>query len=142
MLCYMGTHVAPASSDRRRTPRVRLEMLFTQYIRDQPFRSLAMNVSESGLSARRLVEPVTHRAEVVGLEFELPGTNEVIWAKAAFQFEQADRDFHHAGIRFLAMASRHERLVRDFVREKDLRSFALWRYWRSGPGNATKDAPR
>jgi len=121
----MGSH---RLDNRRRDERVPLDMFFTQYIRERPFRVLAVNVSENGIAARRLVEPLTTHARVVGIEFELPGTSEVIWAKAETQFEAIDRDFHHLGIRFLAMAGRHERLLRDYVRERQLRASAWWRH--------------
>ena len=103
-------------------------MFFTQYIQEHPYRSLAVNVSEHGLAAQRLVEPSARHARVVAIEFELPGTGEVIWAKAETQFEAIGRDFHRAGIRFLAMARRHERLVREFVWDRRLGALARWRY--------------
>src|SRR4051812_7349554 len=124
-MSYMALH--GSNDDRRLAGRVSVDMFFNQYIREQPFRTLAVNVSEHGLAAHRLVERVTQHARVVGVEFELPGTGEVIWAKAETQFEAIDRDFHRAGIRFLAMAKRHERLVREFVWDRPLRPRARWR---------------
>lgn len=125
MMSYMGLH--GSSDDRRTAGRVSVDMFFNQYIHDQPVRTLAVNVSEHGLAAQRLVERVTPHARVVGIEFELPGTGEIIWAKAETQFEAIDRDFHRAGIRFVAMARRHERLVREFVWDRRLRARARWR---------------
>jgi hypothetical protein len=123
----MGLH--ETADDRRLNRRVTVDMFFNQYIADHPFRSLAVNVSEHGLAAQRLIERrVTRNARVVGVEFELPGTGEVIWAKAETQFEAIDRDFHRAGIRFLAMARRHERLIREFVWDRRLRALARWRH--------------
>jgi hypothetical protein len=120
--------VHDVGDDRRLARRVALDMFFNQYIHDRPVRSLAVNVSEHGLAAQRLVERVTQHARIVGIEFELPGTGEVIWAKAETQFESIDRDFHRAGIRFLAMARRHERLVREFVWDRRLGALARWRH--------------
>jgi c-di-GMP-binding flagellar brake protein YcgR len=103
-------------------------MFFNQYIHDHPVRTLAVNVSEHGMAAHRLVERMTRHARIVSVEFELPGTGEVIWAKGETLFERIDRDFHRAGIRFLAMARRHERLVREFVWDRRLRAMARWRH--------------
>jgi hypothetical protein len=123
----MGLH--DSEGDRRLNARVMLDMFFTQYIREHPYRSMATNVSEHGLAAQRLVEPGALRsARVVAIEFELPGTGEVIWAKGETQFEATGRDFHRAGIRFLAMARRHERLVREFVWDRRLAARARWRH--------------
>ena len=126
----MGLH--GSADDRRLNRRVTVDMFFNQYIQDHPVRSLAVNVSEHGLAAQRLLErrPRTYGDDgrIVAIEFELPGTGEVIWAKGETQFESLDRDFHRAGIRFLAMARRHERLVREFVWDRRLRSLARWRH--------------
>jgi hypothetical protein len=125
-MSYMGLH--DSADDRRLAGRVKLDMFFNQYIQEHPVRSLAVNVSEHGLAAERLVERVSRHARVVAIEFELPGTGEVIWAKGETQFEAIGRDIHRAGIRFLAMARRHERLVREFVWDRRLRALARWRH--------------
>lgn len=73
------------ASDRRIGIRVDLELFLTEYIRDRPFRVLSSNLSETGLYIHRvtpdpeisLVPPGT----AVGIELELPGTGEVIWAR-------------------------------------------------------------
>jgi hypothetical protein len=122
----MGLH--QSADDRRGNRRVNLDMFFNQYIRDEPVRTLAVNVSEHGLAAQRLVERTTRHARVVAVEFELPGTGEIIWARGETQFERIDRDFHRAGIRFVAMARKHERLVREFVWDRRLRLLARWRH--------------
>jgi c-di-GMP-binding flagellar brake protein YcgR len=122
----MGLH--RSGDDRRVNDRVPLDMFFNQYVQEHPVRTLAVNVSEHGLAAHRLVERVSRHARVVSIEFELPGTGEVIWARAETQFEAIDRDFHRAGIRFTAMARRHERLIREFVWDRRLRTLARWRH--------------
>jgi hypothetical protein len=122
----MGLH--DSGDDRRLNRRVALDLFFNQYIADEPVRSLAVNVSEHGLAAHRLVERRAPRAQVVGIELELPGTGEVIWARGETQFEAVDRDFHRAGLLFVAMARRHERLIREFVWDRRLRLEARWRH--------------
>jgi c-di-GMP-binding flagellar brake protein YcgR len=129
-MSYMGLQYA---DDRRLASRVRVEMFFNQYIRDEPYRSLAVNVSANGMAAHRLVEKTSRHARVVGIEFELPGTGEVIWASAETEFEAIDQHFHRAGIRFLSMARRHERLLREFVRERQRWLNAGWRHGLSMP---------
>lgn len=112
--------------ERRRDPRVRLEMFLNQYVHDDPARGLAFNVSHTGLYLQRLADR-RERARtpgerpILGLEFELPGTGETIWASAEPRFDLAGDYFHISGLRFVAMARKHERLLRDFVTEKRLR---------------------
>ena len=114
----MSYPLAPDGPDRRCESRVRLEMFLNQYVRDQPYRSLAINLSHTGLFLQKLTEPVVRPARVVGLEFELPGTSELIWASAESRFESIGNDFHLTGLRFVAMARKHERLLYDYVFEK------------------------
>jgi c-di-GMP-binding flagellar brake protein YcgR len=115
----MSHYDVPARDDRREDPRVRLEMFLNEYVKERPFRALAVNVSLTGLYVQKLAEPVVRYSRTVGLEFELPGTNEVIWARAESRFDSIEDDFHLTGLRFVAMATKHERLVRDYVRERE-----------------------
>ena len=108
-------------SERRLDTRVRVEMFLNQYMKEEACRALAVNVSENGLYLQRLAEPVTRHSRVVALEFELPGTGEIVWAKGESRFAAIDDDFHFTGVRFLAMARKHERLVRDWVFDKSRR---------------------
>jgi hypothetical protein len=112
--------------ERRRDPRVRLEMFLNQYVDNNPTRGLASNVSHTGLYLQKLAEArprfgARSSAPIVGLEFELPGTGEIIWAAAESRFDFTGDYFHVSGLHFVGMARKHERLLRDFVTEKRLR---------------------
>src|SRR4029079_7226773 len=65
-------------------------------------------------------------ARVVGLELELPGTSEVIWASAEPRFHSVAANVHFSGLHFLAMARKRERLIRDYVRERRERWLRLF----------------
>jgi hypothetical protein len=112
-----------SASDRRGDARIRTEMFLNQYVRDQPYRALATNLSTTGLFLQKLAMPYTRHAPSVGLEFELPGTGEIIWAKGELAFDQLRRPsamlapVRTSGIRFMAAAGKHLRLIRDYVTE-------------------------
>lgn len=114
----MSYPLATAGPDRRCESRVRLELFLNQYVKDQAHRGLAINLSHTGLFLQKLTEAVVRPARMVGLEFELPGTFEVIWALAESRFDSVGSDFHLTGLRFVAMARKHERLLHDFIFEK------------------------
>jgi hypothetical protein len=122
----------PSRNERREDPRIRLEMFLNEYVKECPYRALAVNVSSTGLYLQRLADPTARRSNSVGLEFELPGTGETIWARAESRFDWVADDFHLTGFRFTAMARKHERLVRDFVREKDWLLERMWLRLRYG----------
>jgi hypothetical protein len=108
----------PAGSERRAGARVNVQVFLNEYVRERPHRALALDLSETGLAIQKLTEPVVERARLVSVELELPGTGEVIWASAESRFDAIGDDFHLSGLRFAAMARKHERLLRDYVRER------------------------
>jgi hypothetical protein len=91
-----------------------------QYISDQPFRAMAGNVSETGVLLNRVKAPkrcLRESQRVVGLEFELPGTSETIWARGEICYQGADNYFYTDRVRFTAMPQVHARLLRDYCIE-------------------------
>jgi hypothetical protein len=119
-------------------------MFLNEYVHDRAHRALTVNVSESGLYVNKVIAPLNRGTRVVGLEFELPGTGETIWARGEICYEdvplhvggpragfagrgggdgqeppfQIDEYFHGQGIRFAAMPRMHARLLRDYCIEK------------------------
>lgn len=108
------------SRDRRLGYRVPLEMFLTQYIHERPFRGLTANISDTGLYLETVKAAGPHLGPdntTVGLEFELPGTNEVIWARGEVCYDRLDHYTLGWGVRFTAMPRIHARLVRDYCIE-------------------------
>lgn len=108
------------SSDRRMGFRVPVEMFLNQYIADRPYRAMAGNLSETGVLLNRVKSPsggVKESQRVVGLEFELPGTGESIWARGEICSQGQDRYFQTDRVRFTAMPRIHARMLRDYCIE-------------------------
>jgi hypothetical protein len=114
----------PLLSNRRLLQRVPIKLFCDEHLRDRPLRSVATDMSERGLSLRRVGDTRTAR-EAVGLEFALPGTGEIIWAHAETQFEEFDQGVHRAGLRFVGMAGKHQRLLHDYLMDRRLRALEL-----------------
>ncbi len=104
--------------DRRLGFRVPLEMFLTQFAHDRPDRGLTVNISETGVYVNKVLTPRLRNARVIGLEFELPGTSEVIWARGEVCYDTLDDYFHGQGIRFSGMARAHKKLIRDYCVER------------------------
>lgn len=104
--------------DRRLGYRVPLEMFMNEYMQDRAHRALTVNISETGIYVNKVVAPVSRPTKVVGLEFELPGTGETIWARGEICYDSLDDYFHGQGIRFSAMPRIHAKLLRDYCIEK------------------------
>ena len=103
--------------ERRFGNRVPLEMFLNEYVADRPHRCLSVNVSETGLYVHKLIQPLKRATRVVGVEFELPGTNEIIWARGDVCYDQLDDYFHGTGIRIAAIPQKHARLMHDYIYE-------------------------
>ena len=91
--------------------------MVTSYVQDRPIRGLAQNLSDTGLlmSAISMVAPPP--GLVVGLEIDLPGTSESIWAAGRICYRKEDRIASGLGVRFVAMATSQARMIRDFCIE-------------------------
>ena len=117
------------NANRRDDRRVPLNCYLTEYVADRPFRALVTNLSERGLCVQRLLRSGNRESRVVQLEFELPGTGELLWAKGETCHDEMELQpfgpiglaptatLHSSGIRISAMAQRHIRLMRDYVTE-------------------------
>ncbi|MCK5800071.1 MAG: PilZ domain-containing protein [Deltaproteobacteria bacterium] len=120
--------------EKRRNARMPLQIFLNEYVDDQPQRCMSINLSPNGLFLNRLALPQNTASaaprypspnKLIGLEFELPETSEVIWAAGQIRFDAQDRYFHGTGVLFAKMADLHRRLVRDYVldhRERRLRT--------------------
>lgn len=99
--------------------------MVTSYVRDRPVRGLATNLSDSGLNLSAISMLAPPPGSVVGIELDLPGLDDSIWAAGQICYRQDDHMASGLGVRFLAMARSHARLVRDFcieLRRKNLGS--------------------
>jgi hypothetical protein len=74
------------------------------------------DISREGVGLAHLIEPELggHR---VGLQFQLPGCDEVIYAEGEVVREWADAGaaVEGSGVRFTLLTERHRRLIEHFV---------------------------
>jgi hypothetical protein len=119
-------------SNRRDEGRIPMHTYYTELVNDRPYRGVITNVSARGVRVERLLRPSARMSRVVQLEFELPGTGELIWAKGEACFDELEiaefgptgegpaTTVHASGIQIVALANKHARLIRDFVHELKL----------------------
>lgn len=113
----MDRHWVPEET-RRRMPRVGIETFCTEIVEGRERHALVADVSAEGL---RLTRPFFGgpSPRMVQLELELPGVDEILWAKGYVCFEQVRCEptgvVRTSGIRLAAAAARDLRLVRDYV---------------------------
>jgi hypothetical protein len=111
--------------DQRTYGRIPVESLCTEVSGDHERYSLVVDLSAAGL---RLQRPHQGHADsrIVQLEFELPEADEMVWAKGLICFDQLwrvpldarerqARVVRTSGVRVVAAAARHLRMLRDYV---------------------------
>jgi len=109
--------------ERRLGFRIPFESMVTSYIHDRPVRGLASNLSDTGINMSSISMLAPPPGLVVGLEIDIPGIDESIWASGQICYRKDDRMASGLGVRFLAMARSQARTVRDFcieMRRKNL----------------------
>ncbi len=66
--------------EKRRTPRAHLDIYLNKYVGGIPYMARASDISPQGVRVAHLIEP-QHNGKQVGLQFQLPGSTEVIYAE-------------------------------------------------------------
>ena len=104
---------------KRLDPRIPVETLCSEVIDDREHYGMLVELSPNGV---RLERPLAGRRDgsIVQLEFELPDADEIIWAKGEVCFDRYRRldgasAVRTTGVRLVAAASRHLRMLRDWV---------------------------
>lgn len=111
--------------ERRLGFRIPFETMVTSYVHDRPVRGLATNLSDSGMSLSTISMLAPPPGLIVGLELDVPGMDESIWAAAQVCYRKDDRMASGLGVRFVAMARSHARALRELcieMRRKNLGS--------------------
>jgi hypothetical protein len=109
--------------ERRLGFRIPFETMVTSYVHDRPVRGLASNLSDSGLNMSAVSMLAPPPGLVVGIEIDLPGIDDSIWASGRICYRHDDHLASGLGVRFLAMAKSQARTIRDFcieMRRKNL----------------------
>lgn len=100
-------------ANKRRNARASLDVFLNKYIAGTPYLSRARDISAEGLSLAPVGEPA-HPARRVGLQFQLPGSEEIIYAEGEV-VRQWGGPKEPSGVRFTLLTERHRRMIRDYI---------------------------
>ena len=121
----MYTNSAPTEV-RRTAPRIDVEAFCSEILDGRERHAVVLDLSSTGL---RVARPFTggRSPREVQLELELPGVDEIIWAKGQICYDRIrpaapgssamslGRIVRTSGIRLVAAAARDMRLLREYV---------------------------
>lgn len=106
----------------RRAKRVRTDFYLNKIIDDQPHLARARDISTRGIYIYKILEPaIPPKTSTVGLEFQLPDSEEVIWAIGEIVRDEPaitrkkDKWVNGVAIRFTRIDERDRRKIRRFV---------------------------
>jgi hypothetical protein len=103
-------------SNKRKNARVPLDIYVNKYMGGVPYMARVADIGAEGVSLARLIEP-EQRTQRVGLQFQLPGSEEVIYAEGEVVREWVEAAPRHerSGVRFTLLTERHRRMIDDYV---------------------------
>jgi hypothetical protein len=106
-------------SERRRTSRAPLDVYMNKYVEGIPYMARASEISPDSVSLAHLIEP-RHQDNRVGLQFQLPGSGEVIYAEGEVVRQWKQSNHEGSVVRFTLIADRHRKLIDAFVERSGL----------------------
>lgn len=101
-------------SNQRKTNRVPLDVYLNKYVAGVPYMARAADISREGVGLSHLIEPELS-GKRVGLQFQLPGSEEVIYAEGEIVREWIESKEEGSGIKFTLLTERHRRLIDSYV---------------------------
>ena len=103
----------------RQHKRLAVDLFVNKFVGDEPFACRTIDLSQTGVYLRKLIEPSRADGDVVGLEFTLPGSREVIWASGEVVRDEESEQLEGVAIKFVSMAERHRKMLCDFIDHAD-----------------------
>jgi hypothetical protein len=103
-------------TERRAAHRARVDIYLNNYVQGVPYMARAWDIGPGGLSLAHLIEP-THSDQRVGLQFQLPGSTELIYVEGEVVRRWSGKNCERSGVRFTLIAERHRKLILKFVQE-------------------------
>ena len=101
-------------SEKRKHNRVPLDIYLNKYVAGVPYMARTADISREGVALANLIEP-DQSGKRVGLQFQLPGSEEVIYAEGEIVREWLSTGAEGSGVKFTLLTERHRRLIDQYV---------------------------
>ena len=101
--------------EKRLDDRKPVDLLLNKYMGEDPYTVKAADISISGMYLHKLIEPDLEEGSMVSLEFQLPGSQEVIWARGTVMRESKRWGCDGVGIWFTIVPEIYRRQIENFV---------------------------
>ena len=102
-------------AEKRKRARAPLDVYLNKYMSGVPYMARGKDISRDGLQLAHLIEP-SSGVKRVGLQFQLPGCEEVIYAEGEVVREWVGSNASDgSGVRFTLLTERHQKLIEQYV---------------------------
>jgi hypothetical protein len=101
-------------NDNRKFERASLDIYLNKYVSGVPYLTRMADISRDGVRLAHLIEP-DHDVKRVGLQFQLPGSDEVIYAEGEVIGAWQSSSLGGSSVRFTLLTERHRRMIDSFV---------------------------
>jgi len=86
-----------------------------KYMNEEPFMVRSADISRSGIYLHKLIEPNLKEGTMVSMEFMLPTSEEVLWARGAVLREGRRWGADGIGIWFTILPDTYKQMIEDYV---------------------------
>jgi len=100
--------------EKRKLDRAPLGIYLNKYVSGVPYLARMEDISREGMRLAKLIEP-NHEPRRVGLQFQLPGSDEVIYCEGEVVGKSAEEAHEGSSVRFTLLTERHRRMIASFV---------------------------
>jgi len=100
--------------EHRKGKRVPLDVYLNKFVRGVPFMVRARDISPEGIYLTQLLEPQTEE-ERVGVQFQLPGSREIIYAEGKVVRDEEAGGAAGNGVHFTLITDHHRKLIRKYI---------------------------
>ena len=101
--------------ENRVEPRRNLDIYMNKFMDEEPYMVRTEDISSTGIYLHKLIEPDIPEGTMVSLEFRLPNSNEVIWARGTVMREAQHWGAHGVGIWFTIIPQTYRTLINEYI---------------------------
>ena len=95
--------------------RKHLDIYMNKYVNDDAYMVRSADISTTGMYLHKLIEPDLDEGTMVSLEFRLPNSDEVIWARGTVMRESRRWGTDGIGIWFTILPETYRQLIKDYI---------------------------
>ncbi len=92
-----------------------LDVYLNKFIGEEPYMTRSADISPTGIYLHKLIEPDLDEGSMVSLEFQLPGSQEVIWARGTVMRDGRRWGTEGIGVWFTILPRMYRSMIEAYV---------------------------